>query len=384
MAFWDFFLRASVPQESAPQLRVEPEPVGVTTIPARAVTNVDALSLSMVYRAVQIIGTAISQMSVDAYRGTQQLDPAPAFIRNPDIDGNRRSFLEMTANSLALTGNAFWLVDRDEQNRVRNLKVLNPHDVAIDVTPWGTVTGYQYRGTVYTRDRMKHLALMRVPGQAKGLGPIQAAQSEIRGALDVRDFSAEWFDKAGIPNGILKSDQHLDADTAAQWKTAWHAAQTKHETAVLGNGLSYQMLGLSPKDALWIEARQFDTTAIARLFGVPASLMLAEGGDGSYANVQQDWVAFTRFTLSRFYGEIEQAFTDLLPRGSEAKFNVEALLRADTTTRYQAHAVALESGFLTVDEVRAIEGLQPLPEPAEPAPQPAPAEPPTPEEEPNE
>ena len=332
------------------------------TAPPRSVTNVDALSLSMVYRAVQIIGTAISQMSIDAYRGDTQLDPAPAFIRNPDISSNRRAFLEMTANSLALAGNAFWLVDRDNQNRVTNLKVLNPHDVAIDVTAWGTVTGYQYRGTTYNADRMKHLALMRVPGTAKGLGPIQAAQNELRGALDVRDFSTEWFDSAGVPNGLLKTDQHLDADTAAAWKAQWMAAQKKHEIAVLGQGLNYHMLGLSPKDAMWIEARQFDTTAIARLFGVPASLMLAEGGDGSYQNVQQEWVAFVRFTLSRFYGEIEQAFTDLLPRGSEARFNVEGLLRADTTTRYAAHSVALSSGFLTVDEVRAIEHLRPLPE----------------------
>ena len=37
-------------------------------------------------------------------------------------------------------------------------------------------------------------------------------------------------------------------------------------------------------------------------------------------------------------------------------------MRPDTTTRYAAHKVAIEAGFLTIDEVRAIEGLNPLTE----------------------
>ena len=42
------------------------------------------------------------------------------------------------------------------------------------------------------------------------------------------------------------------------------------------------------------------------------------------------------------------------------RFNVDGFLRPDTTTRYAAHKVAIEAGFLTIDEVRAIEGLNPL------------------------
>jgi hypothetical protein len=36
------------------------------------------------------------------------------------------------------------------------------------------------------------------------------------------------------------------------------------------------------------------------------------------------------------------------------------MLRADTLTRYQAHKIALDAGFLTVDEVRHIENLPTL------------------------
>ena len=44
----------------------------------------------------------------------------------------------------------------------------------------------------------------------------------------------------------------------------------------------------------------------------------------------------------------------------DVRFNVDGFLRPDTTTRYAAHKTAIEAGFLTIDEVRAIEGLNPL------------------------
>ena len=57
---------------------------------------------------------------------------------------------------------------------------------------------------------------------------------------------------------------------------------------------------------------------------------------------------------------IEQKLTDYIPRGQYAKFNLDALLRPDTKTRYEAHKIALDGGFLTVDEVREIEDLDPM------------------------
>lgn len=42
--------------------------------------------------------------------------------------------------------------------------------------------------------------------------------------------------------------------------------------------------------------------------------------------------------------------------------NVDALLRPDTKTRYEAHKIALDAGFLTVDEVRELENREPLAE----------------------
>lgn len=303
-------------------------------------------------------------MSIDVWKGKDQI-PTPSIVRQPNVGTARATFVEQTVISLATSGNAYWRVYRNARGEVSNIVVLNPLDVSIlqSTDGNGAVTGFAYKGKALKVEEVKHLALSRVPGSPYGLGPIQAARTELRGAMDVRDYAGNWFGQSDVPSGILSSDQHLTAEQAKEARDSWIANQAGlNGVAVLGAGLSYSPVFINPADAQWLEARRFNTTEIARLFGVPASLMLAslEGNSQTYSNVEQDWLGYVRFSLMAYLSEIEQAFTDLLPRGQEAKFNIDALLRSDTTTRYAAHKTALEARFLTVNEVRAIEGMPPI------------------------
>lgn len=120
---------------------------------------------------------------------------------------------------------------------------------------------------------------------------------------------------------------------------------------------------LSPKDLQWLEARSFSIQDISRIFGVPASFLLASSGDSqTYANLETVNRAFVNFTLMSYFGCIEDAFTALLPIGVNAKFELDAFLRGDTASRYNAYASAISAGWLTRNEVRQWEGLEPLPE----------------------
>ncbi len=141
--------------------------------------------------------------------------------------------------------------------------------------------------------------------------------------------------------------------------------------AVMGAGLDYRTLSLKPSEAQWLESQSFGVAGVARLFGLPAKALLVaiDGTSDTYSNVEQEDQATLRTTLMRYLIEQELALTRMLPRTQRARFNVNALLRTDTKTRYEAHEIGLRSGFLTVPEVRAIENLDPE---TAPAPQPAP------------
>jgi len=352
------FTRRSALEERSSAIVMQPK------FASSGVTTNDALSLGSVYRAVTVLATAMKQMGIHAYREDIKVTPTPLWIRQPDAAVTRETWMESTVNSLALAGNAYWEISRNPRGETVNLRVLNPFNMFIKTDEYGNVLGYQYRGTKeYSLNEIQHLALMRVPGNAYGLGPIQAAQQELMNARDTRDYAATWFTDSGIPNGVLKSDQMLSPDQAKSAKDAWNAtAGAKNGVAVLGNGLNYQPMYLNPRDAQFIEAQSFNVQQVARLFGVPANMLLAsvDGNSMTYTNMEQEQIAFVRYTLSQYIVEIESAMSQLAARGVEVEVNVSSLLRADQLTRYQAHQIAIAAGFMTVDEVREIEDLAPL------------------------
>lgn len=356
--FWRWLFTNTAPEQRAESIKIpsrEATPSGVTSD--------EALGLTAVYRAVAIRAAALKQMSIDVYRGEQVID-RPAIIRQPDTDVEYGPFIEMTANALSLTGNAFWRIRRDSAGSVRSLEALNPHDVTIRQSKSDRVIGYTHNGHDLGLADVRHLSKLRVPGSPRGLGPIQAARAELRTAIAVRDYARDALGDSVIPGGILSFGTPItDAQAAAAHERLDETQGGRRGTLVLGGGAEYKPVLLSPQDAQWVQSQQWSTTTVARLFGVPSSLMLVslEGNSLTYSNVAQEWLAFVKFGLTDDLLEIEDAFSAILPRGQRAKFNVSALLRMDDATRHSMHNADIKGGWLTPNEVRAIEGLDPLP-----------------------
>lgn len=382
MGFWrDFWYGAptaapAVPVESSPAASLTtrddstppaPPVQGAGVVPpswasSAFVTSEQALGLEMVYRAVQVLATGVTQLSLDVERAGVVIS-APLWIREPDIGVPIERFLDETVNSLALDGNAFWFVSRNDASAVTNLRLLPPLDVSVTIDYATGVRTYAYGGRDLKPGEIRHLGLLWIPGRARALGPIQAAREMLAGAVDLRDYASGWFHDAGVPTGTLTTDQPLNPDQAAAHKAQWNATQGGHRgTAILGQGLKYAPVLLSPKDAQFLESQNYATTGLARLFGIPLHLALValQGSSMTYANTTQADLTFIRWTLSKYTREIEVAFSTLLPRGQRARFNLDALLRPDAISRGALHAQALAAGWMTVNEVRAIENLPPI------------------------
>ncbi|MFC9846648.1 phage portal protein [Streptomyces sp. NPDC127595] len=364
--FWARILRL-------PEKRSTPPEFGGPLAPSRPtfashVTPDSAMTISAVYRAVSLLSGHVSQLPVGVWRGDTEV-PSPALVTKPDVNSTQTAFKQMTTVSLATSGNAYWRVYRESPTaKIQNLQVLNPHSMTIEQDLKSGKLTYRYhdeRGDYTFQDwQIKHLSLMRIPGSLYGIGPIQAAQAELRGTLDLRDYASNWFRSGGVPTGVLKTDQALTPDQATAYRERWESlASAGRGVAVLGNGMGYQPVHLNPADAQFLESQQFSITQIARMFGVPAGKLLAEvnGNSMTYTNLESANTDFVRDTLTSYLIEIEEALSDLIPRGSVVRFKVDALLRADKATRYATYSTALASGFMTVDEIRKEEGLPPMP-----------------------
>lgn len=326
--------------------------------PPRERLDADALTLDAVYRAVTILQTATAQLSIKVRRGRDLIE-TPSWIAQPDPwRGSASQFFGQTTVHLAMKGRAYWKISRDPQERITALTLLNPDEVTYDNRP--VVPVCHYRGDAYTRRDLMPLALLRTPEHPEGIGPLQQCRETINGALKMRRFTDTWLETSGVPSGILSSEQELNPEDANAAKELFIKSTAGRSVSVLGYGLSYKPVLINPDDMQAAETQDAYILAIARMFGIPARLMLASmnGGSQTYSNLQQEDLSFLRWTLTTYLREIETALTWLLPRGSEAKFNLDAILRPDTKTRYEAHEIGINAGFLTVDEVREIEDLQ--------------------------
>jgi HK97 family phage portal protein len=343
---------------------------GVTP-PARSqFTSRDATSLSTVYRALSILETSAMQLTVDVWRGEEQVE-RPALVRKPDLNDTGSAFYGMTTLSMATSGDFYWKLQRNARNEVSSMRVLNPWECEPSIDEKTGVETISYKGKPHSTKEIYHGRLMRIPGSARGLGPIQAARAELHGIHDLTNWSSGWFSSGDVPTGVLKSDQPLTPEQAEANKERWKARDA-HDVAVLGSGLDYRPIMISPKDAQFIENQNFSVVQVARLFGIPAAQLLAavEGGAQTYQNIEQADLQFVRWTLMRYLREMEEALSLILPGIQTARFNLDGLLRPDTKTRYEAHGLAINGGWMLPEEVRKIEGLPTitLPKPAAPVP----------------
>jgi HK97 family phage portal protein len=148
-----------------------------------------------------------------------------------------------------------------------------------------------------------------------------------------------------------------------------------HRIAVLAGDAKFTPVTFSPDDCQFLQQRELSAREIARLFRIPAKMIDAAAPHESktYANVNQENLHFVEHSLRPWLARIETAFngdSDLCPGGTYISFDLDNLLRGDPDLRTQIYQRALGSatigqpGWLTVDEVRAMEHLPPLAPPA--------------------
>lgn len=321
-----------------------------------------ALSLGSVFRCTQIISTTLAQLPLIVRRGEEEV--ATPLAQQPDINSPTNDFWGSTAVSLALHGNFYWYVTRDQAGNVKNLEVLDPNLVHVEKeNRVGAKPKYSYGGKTLPAKNIKHGRLMVLPGKLLGVGPLQAARGEVEYAKKLQNYGNSFLTNGGIPTGVLSSEQYLNQEQASAYRDAWNEAQKERGLAVLGAGLSYESISLSPEDIQFLENQSFSNLQIARIFGVPP-IFLGQGIEGSsltYSTTETLGILFLQTTMSDYLISIEQAFSSLLPRGQKGTFRLDSLLRSDLKTRVGAYSTFIDKGVITPEEVRLLEGYGPQP-----------------------
>ena len=200
-----------------------------------------------------------------------------------------------------------------------------------------------------------------------GLNPIEAQRESIALSAAALDYGARFFQNDAQPRGVLEMEGAFkDREKAKAFVKDWQSAQAgvnRHKTAILEGGMKYTQIGLNNRDSQFLETRKYQVEDIARMFRIPPH-MLQHLERSTNNNIEHQGLEFVVHTMMPWLLRWEQAISrDLViaPDLYFPKFNVDALLRGDTKNRYEAHKKGIESGFLTRNEARIKEGLNPLP-----------------------
>lgn len=337
------------------------------------VTAASALGITAAWRCVSLLADTVASMPLHAYRdsnGSPKKVPSSPLVDSPSLLLTRREWTFQWMTSLLVWGNAYGLVHaRDRLGYPTVIEWLDP--ASVDVTAESSLRAPRYAigGKALPEGDVLHSRAFMKPGSLVGVSPLEQHRDTFGLALAVRRFGSEWFANGAHPSAVLETDQPVTQEQATTLKQRFKLAAKNREPVAMGAGLKYKPTQVSPNESQFLETDEAQTAKVAQVFGVPVEMIGGSAGGSSltYANREQRSLDFLTFSVQPWLTRIEDALTGQLPRPQYVKFNAGALLRTDVLTRYEAHAVGISSGFLTVDEVRELEERPPLPKADPPA-----------------
>lgn len=346
---------------------VTPDPIRTsvwmpgTNWSGESINESTALEVTALMACVSLIADSVASLPL---RSIRHIGARTEPVAMPKwLDANKMhtqyELIHMIVTSLALHGNAFLYVDRD-LNTDLPISLTPLHPTNVQVTIVNRERYYTTNGAVIDPNNMLHLRWWTPPQSALGLSPIEMQRNTIGLALAQARFINQWYSEGATPSSVLEVEGDMTAEQAKVLQATWETShRRRRRPAVLTNGMKWRPITSSAQDMELAESREQTVNDIARIFRVPNYMIGARGDSQTYQNNESAGMHFVTYTLLPWLVRIERALSTLMFTPRELKFDTSAFLRADTMTRFRAHQLGIMSGFLTPNEARAVEGMEP-------------------------
>jgi HK97 family phage portal protein len=340
-----------------------------------AVSTGASLSLSPVFACIRLLSEAIATLPLQTFTrqgGVRQpYYPVPPYLLFDPPLMSRVVYLSQLMLSLLTDGNAFVFTLRDPMGTPVALIPLNPDAVTVDRVDNETV--FKIGNQKFDHWDILHITGMMMPGELRGVSPLKAAREVTEAGLRSQEFYRSVMQNHAVPPAVIEvpgmgTSAEAERAKAARIAETWqqtHSGSNAGKIGVLIGGAQLKSVAVNPADLQWLDARKFTVSEIARFYGVPPHLIADASNSTSWGSgLQEQNQAFGQLSLRPWIERIEDAHTRLLTtHGLGAvfiKLNVDALLRSSTAERYASYAVAIDNGFMTVNEVRKLEDMPPV------------------------
>lgn len=278
---------------------------------------------------------------------------------------------ELTQRHVLGWGNGYGWVKRSRRGEVQSIE--NP-------MPWETTllnTGGRYTYGVYNEegsfaispDDMIHVRALG-NNQKMGLSPIMQHAETIGMGMSGQQYTSSFFNGNARPAGIISVKNDLNEESWSRLKKVWQKAvaalrSQENKTMLLPAQLDYKALTVSPVDAQIIDMSKLNRSQIAGIFNVPAH-MINDLEKATFSNITQQAIQFVRYTMMPWVTNWEQELNRRLftraerAAGYYVRFNLTGLLRGTPQERAQFYHFAITDGWMSRNEARAFEDMNPV------------------------
>jgi len=342
------------------------------------ITPEAAMRVGAVFGCVRLIAGKVATLPIDVKRRVDDRTRADAsdhavaqlLQRKPNRWQRPAQFKRMMQAHVLLRGDGFALKSKS-RGEVRELIPIHPDrvtvrqldslDLAYDVL--------RKNGSRITvgQDEMFHLFGLTLNGYS-GVTPLTYARETISQARARDRQVAATFKHGARPSGAVSMPDAKKLtdpafDRLQRSLDDFRAGGDKDGgVLLLEEGLKWETISMSPTDMQWIEGQKLSRSEICMFFGVPPSMIGDNSGSDSNwgTGLEQKSNGFSAYTMDDHLVMWEEEVGAMIADPKVyARFNRAAMVRTDIKSRYAAHAVGLQWGFISPNEVRALEDMNP-------------------------
>lgn len=361
-----------------------------STDSGETVTVDKAMTIPTVFRCIGLLSTVIAGCPVRAYTNPGKVEAFPRILNTSNVSMTYTQFelWELVVAHLALWGNAYVLKVRDPMGRIIDLRPICPSMVEVKLSPSGnkifeakrlksdgTPDQDNNRPIVYTTYEVMHIPGLGYDG-LKGMSPITQAARTLGSSIAADRLAGRYFAKGTFLSGVINVKAPLTSQTQAdairaRWIAKNGGIGPSSEVAVLDSETTFQPLTIAPEALQFLESRRWQTTEIARMFGIPPHLVGDVEKSTSWGTgIEQQNVGFVSYTVSGWTNRIEQRLSREIIYATDsttyAEFDLDRLMRGSMSERFEAYALAIQWGWMTRNEARIKENMSELPGLSEP------------------
>lgn len=337
-----------------------------------------AMKLSAVYACVRILGETIGQLPLILYKqqGARRDRAESHYLYNllhdaPNEMMTAMEFREAVQAQLALWGNAYIQMEYDAMGRVNELWPLQPSNM-LETKIQGNRRFYRYMlpngKTIWmSSDRIWHLRGLGGDG-LNGYSVVGFARRSFESGLMADEFAYRFYKNDARPGIVLQHPGELSDEAHNHLRDSWDevhgGVEKSHRVAILEEGMTLHEVGMPLNDAQFIETRSFQISDIARWFRMQPH-KIGHMENATFSNIEHQSIEHVVDTIQPWARRWEQSIrqTLILPGDRKkyyAEFLLDALLRGDTATRYGAYAQARQNGWLSANDIRRLENMNPV------------------------